>query len=128
VAAREARCGRAPDGLRSPRLPDVRSSGARPRKVASTLAGSDERLGLARHVEETALRLLHEYKPHRPLYTNVEYYAAVVLATSISLPTSTTATFAAARTAGWTAHMLEQLAHNRLIRPSVDYVGPLPAS
>ena len=39
-----------------------------------------------------------------------------------------TATFAAARTAGWTAHMLEQLGHNRLIRPSVDYVGPLPAS
>jgi citrate synthase len=97
-------------------------------KVASRLAGSDERLGLARSVEETALRLLHEYKPHRPLYTNVEYYAAVVLGNVDLAPDLYTATFAAARTAGWTAHMLEQLEHNRLIRPSVDYVGPLPAS
>jgi len=38
------------------------------------------------------------------------------------------ATFAAARTAGWTAHILEQLQHNRLIRPTVDYVGPMPES
>jgi citrate synthase len=95
-------------------------------KVAETLAGSDERLGLARHVEETALRLLHEYKPHRPLYTNVEYYAAAVLGNVDLAPDLYTATFAAARTAGWTAHMLEQLANNRLIRPTVDYVGPLP--
>jgi citrate synthase len=97
-------------------------------KVAERLSGSDERLGLARHVEETALRLLHEYKPHRPLYTNVEYYAAAVLGNVDLAPDLYPATFAAARTAGWTAHMLEQLAHNRLIRPSVDYVGPLPAS
>jgi citrate synthase len=97
-------------------------------KVAATLGGSDERLGLARHVEETALRLLHEYKPHRPLYTNVEYYAAAVLGNVDLAPDLYTPTFAAARTAGWTAHMLEQLAHNRLIRPSVDYVGPMPSS
>jgi citrate synthase len=97
-------------------------------KVAATLSGSDERLALARHVEETALRLLHEYKPHRPLYTNVEYYAAAVLGNVDLAPDLYTATFASARTAGWTAHMLEQLAHNRLIRPSVDYVGPLPSS
>jgi citrate synthase len=95
-------------------------------KVAVTLAGTDQRLALARQVEETALRLLHEYKPHRPLYTNVEYYAAAVLGNVDLPPDLYTATFAAARTAGWTAHMLEQLAHNRLIRPSVDYVGPLP--
>jgi citrate synthase len=95
-------------------------------KVAATLAGTDQRLALARQVEETALRLLHEYKPHRPLYTNVEYYAAAVLGNVDLPPDLYTATFAAARTAGWTAHMLEQLAHNRLIRPSVDYVGPLP--
>jgi citrate synthase len=97
-------------------------------KVASSLSGSDERLALARHVEQTALRLLAEYKPHRPLYTNVEYYAAAVLGNVDLSPDLYTATFAAARTAGWTAHMLEQLANNRLIRPQVDYVGPMPAS
>jgi citrate synthase len=95
-------------------------------KVADELGGHDERFALARHVEETAVRLLEEYKPGRRLYTNVEYYAAAVLG-GVNLPPGLyTATFAAARTAGWTAHMLEQLANNRLIRPSVDYVGPMP--
>jgi citrate synthase len=95
--------------------------------VAEQLSGEDERLALARHVEETALRLLEEYKPGRRLYTNVEYYAAAVLGGVDLPPDLYPATFAVARTAGWTAHMLEQLEHNRLIRPSVDYVGPLPS-
>jgi citrate synthase len=96
-------------------------------KVAEQLGGEDERFALARHVEETAIRLLEEYKPGRRLYTNVEYYAAAVLG-GVNLPPGLyTATFAAARTAGWTAHILEQLANNRLIRPTVDYVGPMPS-
>jgi citrate synthase len=94
--------------------------------VAERLGGQDERFALARHVEQLAIRLLDEYKPGRRLYTNVEYYAAAVLG-GVDLPPGLyTATFAAARTAGWTAHMLEQLANNRLIRPTVDYVGPMP--
>ena len=97
-------------------------------EVAEALAGENERLALARHVEETALRLLDEYKPGRRLYTNVEYYAAVVLGGVALPPDLYPATFAAARTAGWTAHILEQLQHNRLIRPTVDYVGPMPES
>jgi len=94
--------------------------------VAQELAGEDPRLELARHVEQIALRLLAEYKPGRRLYTNVEYYAAVVLGGLDLAPDLYPATFACARTAGWTAHMLEQLANNRLIRPSVDYIGPMP--
>ena len=95
-------------------------------EIAEGLAGENERLALARHVEETALRLLDEYKPGRKLYTNVEYYAAVVLGGVALPPDLYPSTFAAARTAGWTAHILEQLQHNRLIRPTVDYVGPMP--
>ncbi len=95
-------------------------------RVAEELGGEDERLALARHVEEVALRLLAEKSPNRPLLTNVEYWAAAVLGGVDLAPDLYPATFACARTAGWSAHMLEQLAHNRLIRPTVDYVGPLP--
>jgi citrate synthase len=95
-------------------------------EVAERLGSDDKRLGLARHVEQTALRLLHEYKPDRRLYTNVEYYAAAVLETIDLDPGLYTPTFAVSRTAGWTAHMLEQMAYPRLIRPQVDYVGPTP--
>lgn len=79
---------------------------------------------LARRVEELALALLEEQKPGRRLYTNVEFYSAVVLS-SVGLPGDLfTPTFAASRVAGWTAHILEQVANNRLIRPESEYTGP----
>ena len=79
---------------------------------------------LARRVEELALALLDEQKPGRRLYTNVEFYSAVVLS-SVGLPGDLfTPTFAASRVAGWTAHILEQVANNRLIRPEAEYTGP----
>lgn len=79
---------------------------------------------LSRRVEELALALLEEEKPGRRLYTNVEFYSAALLA-SVGLPGDLfTPTFAVSRVAGWTAHILEQVGNNRLIRPEADYTGP----
>ena len=80
---------------------------------------------LAHRVEELALALLEEEKPGHRLYTNVEFYSAVLLA-SVGLPGDLfTPTFAVSRVAGWTAHILEQIGNNRLIRPEADYTGSL---
>jgi len=81
---------------------------------------------LASKVEEVALRILHEEHPERPQSTNVEFYSAGVLQ-AIGLPKEYfTPTFASSRAAGWTAHVLEQVANNRLIRPQSEYIGPEP--
>ncbi len=81
---------------------------------------------LASKVEETALAILHEEHPERPQATNVEFYSAGVLQ-AIGLPKEFfPPTFAVARAAGWTAHVLEQVANNRLIRPQSQYIGPEP--
>jgi citrate synthase len=81
---------------------------------------------LASKVEETALAILHEEHPERPQATNVEFYSAGVLQ-AIGLPKEFfPPTFAVSRAAGWTAHVLEQVANNRLIRPQSEYIGPEP--
>jgi citrate synthase len=78
---------------------------------------------LAIAVERTAVRLLAEYKPGRNLYTNVEYYTALLLH-GLGLPTDLfTPTFTASRVAGWTAHCFEQRELDRIIRPQSEYVG-----
>ncbi len=96
------------------------------RKVTEQLTGEDPWFDFALHVENTAIRLLEEYKPGRRLYTNVEFYAAAVLRT-VALPDQLfTATFTASRAAGWTAHLLEQVPVNRIYRPQSTYTGVLP--
>ncbi len=58
------------------------------------------------------------------LNANVDFYSATVYY-SLGIPIDLfTPIFAIARTAGWTAHVLEQLADNRLFRPMSEYVGP----
>ena len=94
------------------------------RTVAEGMAQKPEWLQLAIEVEDVALRILAEKHPDRPLKTNVEFYAAPVLMGVGLTPDLFPATFSLARTAGWTAHALEQAANNRLIRPDVNYVGP----
>jgi citrate synthase len=82
------------------------------------------RFELAEAVERAALAALRRTRPDSRLFTNVEFYSAVVLE-AVGLPRELfTPTFAVARTAGWTAHALEQAADNRLIRPDIEYVGP----
>jgi citrate synthase len=102
------------------------------RQVAERLAADADWLQLAIDVEDVALRLLAEHKPDRPLKTNVECYASIVLDGVGLLTDLYTPAFAVARMAGWTAHALEQAEHGRLIRPDSRYVGPaqrpLPAA
>ena len=55
---------------------------------------------------------------------NVDFFSASVLYT-LGFPVDFfTTVFAASRVAGWSAHVMEQRADNRLIRPAADYVGP----
>lgn len=59
------------------------------------------------------------------LFPNVDFYAASVYHT-LGIPTDLmTPIFAVARMAGWTAHVREQYADNRVIRPGSEYVGPV---
>ena len=58
------------------------------------------------------------------LFPNVDFYAASVYHT-LGIPTDLmTPIFALARMAGWTAHVREQYADNRVIRPGSEYIGP----
>lgn len=93
--------------------------------IANELAGDDPWFELATHVEAVGLRLLQEFKPNRPLNTNVEFYAAAVMR-AIGLPDSLfTPSFAVSRTVGWCAHILEAAA-GRIIRPQSTYTGQMP--
>jgi len=63
-------------------------------------------------------------RERKGLNANVDFYSATVYY-SLGIPTDMfTPIFAIARTSGWTAHVLEQLADNRLYRPLSEYIGP----
>jgi len=93
------------------------------RKVVEAMPTMPDWLELAIKVEDVALKVLEEKYPDRPLKTNVEFYAAAVLQGVGLTPDLFPATFALARHAGWTAHVLEQASANRLIRPDARFVG-----
>lgn len=82
-----------------------------------------ERTGDSRWYEIS--RIVEEYiKEHKGLNANVDFYSASVyymMGIPIDLDTPI---FACSRVSGWTAHVLEQYANNRLIRPRAEYVGP----
>ena len=72
---------------------------------------------------EMSERIAALMKEKKGLHANVDFYSATVYY-SLGIPTDLfTPIFAISRTAGWTAHVLEQLADNRLYRPLSQYTG-----
>jgi citrate synthase len=94
------------------------------RDIAVELGGP--LVDLAVEVEDRALALLAEHRPGRPLRTNVEFYAGVVMRTCGIPPELFTPLFATSRLVGWCAHALEQARSRTIIRPSARYTGPSP--
>ena len=94
------------------------------RGMAET-ASTPEFFELSKTTEDRALAMLEERKPGRKLYTNVEFYSAAVLAAVGLAGDMFPPTFAVSRSVGWSAHVLEQVANQRLIRPASEYVGPM---
>jgi len=82
-----------------------------------------ERTGDSRWYEIS--HIVEEYiREHKGLNPNVDFYSASVyymMGIPIDLDTPI---FACSRVTGWTAHVLEQYANNRLIRPRAEYIGP----
>lgn len=92
------------------------------RRTAQELNAPRAEVAIA--LEEAALKELKERRPDRVLETNVEFWAAIVLDYAEIPSNMFTAMFTSARTAGWSAHILEQYETGRLIRPSSIYTGP----
>jgi len=92
------------------------------------LAANGADLPFAGEVEAYIREALRRKNPNRALETNVEFFTAILL-DALRIPRQAfTPIFAVARSAGWTAHALEQRRTGRLIRPSSSYVGAMPAA
>lgn len=77
-------------------------------------------------IEAKVLAVMREWKPEAVIVTNIEFYAGIVLHLAGLPPAMFTPTFMVSRVIGWGAHILEQAANNKIIRPSARYVGPEP--
>ena len=96
------------------------------RRIARDLGSP--RYEVADALEKAAVEELTARRPDRALRTNVEFWSAVVLDHAQVPPRMFTGMFASARTAGWSAHILEQKRLNKLVRPTATYVGAPPHS
>jgi len=82
----------------------------------ATASGDDTYYRMSRRMEEVVFA-------EKGLYPNVDFFAATVYH-YLGIPTDLfTPVFSASRMAGWTAHIIEQHADNRLIRPDSEYIG-----
>jgi len=98
---------------------------------AAVLRATARRLQAPRYeaaiaLEKSALSALRERQPDRPIETNVEFWAAVILDFAEVPAHMMPAMFTCARTAGWSAHILEQKRLGKLVRPAAHYTGPAP--
>jgi len=97
-----------------PRAPHLK----RMAQILSAKIGEPKWIQMSERIAEIMLK-------EKNLHANVDFYSATVYY-SLGIPTDLfTPIFANARTTGWTAHVLEQLADNRLIRPQSLYAGPV---
>jgi citrate synthase len=86
-------------------------------KVLGEKAGQPHWHAMTERIEQVV-------KAEKGLYANVDLYSASMFY-ALGLPVDLfTPIFAVSRVAGWTAHVLEQYANNRLIRPRAEYIGP----
>jgi citrate synthase len=91
------------------------------KRVAKELGSP--RVAVAEELEQVAHEAIAKKSPSHS-WTNVEYWSAVVLDVAEVPPSLAPAMFACSRTAGWSAHILEQKRLGVLVRPSAKYVGP----
>ncbi len=83
------------------------------------------RVAVAEELEQVAHEAIAKKHPDHS-WTNVEFWSAIVLDVADVPPALAPAMFACSRTAGWSAHVLEQKRLGVLIRPSARYTGPGP--
>jgi citrate synthase len=86
-------------------------------QALGTRAGSTAWFDMSQRIEGLV-------KAEKTLHPNVDFYSASTYY-ALGIPIDLyTPIFAVSRMSGWTAHILEQYANNRLIRPRAEYVGP----
>ncbi|HVB46501.1 MAG TPA: citrate/2-methylcitrate synthase [Streptosporangiaceae bacterium] len=104
-------------GHRVYRVEDPRATRLRALSAELAQASADDTYyRMSRRIEQTVLE-------RKGLYPNVDFFAATVYH-YLGIPTDLfTPVFSASRMAGWTAHVIEQHADNRLIRPDSEYIG-----
>jgi citrate synthase len=86
-------------------------------KLLGEKAGEPQWYAMSERIEQLV-------KTEKKLYPNVDFYSASTFH-SLGIPVDLfTPIFAVSRISGWSAHVLEQYANNRLIRPRTDYIGP----
>ena len=119
-----------PDGLRSPRVQELRSAredhqGRCATRSSPSSGINDPLLDIAKQLEEAALK--DDYFVERKLYPNVDFYSGIIYR-ALGIPTNMfTVMFALGRLPGWIAHWKEMIEDptTKIGRPRQIYTGPI---